>query len=164
MDDAPPRRHPVALARADRRRGAQAVAMHDLAVEQIGDRRKPDVRMRPHVDPLAGMEFRRAEMVEENERPDHAPLGMRKRAAHREMADVDAARYDNKIDGVSRARITRRRIFSGKEAHVFPSSDTAFFFTPSGWLPVGLPAASSVIFSTRASASRSRSSQRRLSA
>ena len=38
------------------------------------------------------------------------------------------------------------------------------YFTSSGSVPVGLPAASSVIFSTRASAWRSSSSQRRLSA
>ena len=38
------------------------------------------------------------------------------------------------------------------------------YFTSSGSVPVGLPAASRVIFSTRASASRSSSSHRRLSA
>lgn len=37
------------------------------------------------------------------------------------------------------------------------------YFTSSGSVPVGLPAASRVIFSTRASACRNNSSQRRLS-
>ena len=31
---------------------ADAVAMHDLAVEQVGDRREADVRVRAHVDGL----------------------------------------------------------------------------------------------------------------
>ncbi len=35
-------------------RGAEAVAMHDLAVEQIGDGGEADMRMRPHVDAVAG--------------------------------------------------------------------------------------------------------------
>ncbi len=35
-------------------RGAETVAMHDLAVEQIGDGGKPDMRVRPNVDALAG--------------------------------------------------------------------------------------------------------------
>ena len=51
---------------------AEAIAMHDLAVEQIGDGGEPDMRMRPHVDAVAGAKHRRPDMVEENERPDHA--------------------------------------------------------------------------------------------
>jgi hypothetical protein len=50
VGDAPPGRHPVDLARADRLFRAHAVAVHDLAREQIGDRRQANMRMRPHVD------------------------------------------------------------------------------------------------------------------
>ena len=53
-------------------RGAEAVAMHDLAVEQVGDGGEPDVRVRPHVDAVAGLEHRSAQVIEEDERPDHA--------------------------------------------------------------------------------------------
>src|SRR5262249_1689600 len=135
---------------------------HDLAFEQISHGCEPDMRMGPHIDALAGMEFRGAEMIEENEWPDHAPPGVRQRPADGEMADIDAARHDDKVDGICRVRIARRRILSGKEAHC-NAPFARCYFTSRGSVPVGLPAASSVIFSTRASASRSSSSQRRLS-
>ena len=79
--------------------------MHDLAVEQEGDGGEPDMGMRPHVDALAGAELGRPEMVEEDERPDQAPLGVRERAAHREMADIDAARHHHEVDGVGGLRV-----------------------------------------------------------
>ena len=47
VDDAAARGHPVDRAGLDRLHGAEAVAVHDLALEQIGNRREPDVRMRP---------------------------------------------------------------------------------------------------------------------
>ena len=62
----------TAIARADCGRGAETVAVHDLAVEEKGHGCETDMRMRPHVDPLSGVEFRRPEMIEENERADHA--------------------------------------------------------------------------------------------
>ena len=56
-------------------------------------RRQADVRMRPHVDAArnARRETHRAEMVEEDERPDHPPLGEGKHAADVESAEVAAA-------------------------------------------------------------------------
>ena len=53
---------------------ADAVAMLDRAVEQIGDGGEVDVRMRPDVHALARRQPRRAEFVDEDERPDHRPL------------------------------------------------------------------------------------------
>ena len=53
-------------------------------VEQIGDRGKPDMRMRAHVEALAAAEFDRAHLVEKNERADHAALRRRQRATHLE--------------------------------------------------------------------------------
>ena len=70
--------------------------MHDLAVEQVADRGKPDMRMGPHVQPLAAAEFGRAEMVEEDEGPDHARAGRGQRAADREaVAEVGGAGDDD---------------------------------------------------------------------
>src|SRR4029078_3023241 len=40
---------PVDVAGTDRLRIAQAVAMEDAALEQVGDGREPDMRMRPHL-------------------------------------------------------------------------------------------------------------------
>ena len=50
--------------------------MHDLAVEQIGHGREPDMRVRPHIHiaRYAGRKIHGAHMVEENERADHPLL------------------------------------------------------------------------------------------
>ena len=55
MHDAAAGGHPVDLAGPDRHGGAEAVAVHDLAVEQVGHGGEPDMRMRPHVDALAAL-------------------------------------------------------------------------------------------------------------
>ena len=89
--------------------------MHDLAGEQIGDGREPDMRMRPHVDALAGAEFRRAHVVEEDERPDHAALRRGQRAADREAAEVAGARDDHALDRVARVRVARAGSLPGKK-------------------------------------------------
>ena len=66
MDDAAPGRHPVHLARVDRLLRAEAVAVHDLAIEQISDGGKADVRMRAHVDAGPGLEHSRSHLVKED--------------------------------------------------------------------------------------------------
>src|ERR1043166_9931953 len=73
MSDAAPGLHPVHVARLDGRERAEAVAVHDLAVEQITHRGEPDVRVRAYVEARARAEPGRAEMIEEEKRPDHAP-------------------------------------------------------------------------------------------
>src|SRR5688572_6066285 len=50
MRDAAAGGHQIHLAGPDRLLGADAVAVHDLAVEEVGERGEPDVRMRAHVD------------------------------------------------------------------------------------------------------------------
>ena len=91
--------------------------MHDLAVEQIGDGGKPDMRMRAHVESVAGAEFRRTEMIEEDERPDHARARRGQRAAHGEVAEVDGARHDHLTDGIALIGIARLGVLAGKETH-----------------------------------------------
>src|ERR1700689_3128526 len=117
MHDAAAGGHPVHRARPDRHRGAKTVAMHDLAVEQVGDGGEPDMRVRPHVDAVAGLEHRRAEMVEEDEWPDHARLPRRQRAMHLEAAEIDGARHDHLLDGVARWRIAEAWVLTGEKAH-----------------------------------------------
>ena len=95
MDDAAAGSHPVHRAGPDRHGGAEAVAVHDLAVEQVGDGGEPDMRVRAHVEAVAGTEFGRAHMIEEDERADHARLRRRQRAAHREVAEIGGARHDH---------------------------------------------------------------------
>src|SRR5436190_21530331 len=100
MRDPAAGRHPVELARPDRLLGTHAVPMHDLAIEQVGDRRQADVRMGPDVDAAryARLEANRPEMIEEDERPHHAPLAERQHASHLESAEVAGACVDDEID------------------------------------------------------------------
>src|SRR5262249_19297683 len=62
---------------------------------QVRDRREPDVRVRAHVHALAGREIDRAEVVEEDERPDHLVRVPRQNAAHHEaVAEIANVRAE----------------------------------------------------------------------
>src|SRR4029077_2026229 len=89
----------------------------DFAVEQVGDGGEPDMRVRPHVDAVAGLEHRRAEMVEKDERADHARAARRQRAMHLEAAEIDRAWHDHLRDSVARLGIAEARVFAGEKAH-----------------------------------------------
>ena len=106
--------------------------MHDLAVEQEGDGGEADMGMRPHVDSLADMELGRPEMIEEDEGSDHASLGVRERAANGEMADIDAARHDHEIDGISGARSPGAGSLPGKKLMPVYSCPPSRIFHASG--------------------------------
>ena len=110
MDDAAAGRHQVQLAGADRQRRAEAVAVHDLAVEQVGDGGKPDVRVRAHVDAGADQELGRSHLVEEDEGADHLPAHRGQRTAHREAAEVAGARHDDLLDGIARVPVAGDRV------------------------------------------------------
>jgi hypothetical protein len=73
MGDARAGRHPIDLARPDRLDEAQAVAVQDFALEQLGQDRQAYMGMGPHIHALAHRKDGQAQLVEENERPDHAP-------------------------------------------------------------------------------------------
>ena len=76
--------------------------MHDLALEQVGDGRQPDMRVRPHVHRArnARGELRRPHVVEEHERPDHATLGEWQYAPDLEAAQVPTTLVDDKLDHI----------------------------------------------------------------
>ena len=76
--------------------------MHDLAVEEVRDGREADVGVRPHGDSLARREDGGAHVIEEHERPDHAPLCCRQHAAHVEFAQAADARLDGQLDRAAR--------------------------------------------------------------
>ena len=96
--------------------------MHDLAVEQIGDGREPDVGMRAHVDTRADQELGRPHLIEEDERSDHLLAGRGQRAAHGEAAEVAGARHDHLLDGIAGARIAGHGVVVGLPAHNRPLS------------------------------------------
>ena len=76
--------------------------MHDLAFEQVRQCRQPDMRMRTHIDAArnAGVEVQRTEVIEEDERTHHPPLGKGKHAADDESAEVAASLFDDEIGHV----------------------------------------------------------------
>ena len=57
------------------------------------------MRVRAHVDAAAGRELDRTELVEEDERADHAARRRRQHALHREaVAEIAGARQDLVLD------------------------------------------------------------------
>jgi len=96
VDDAAPRRHPVDGAGLDPLDHAGRVAVHDGALEEIGERRQADVRMRPDVVVRARLDVDRPEVVEEDERPDRTPRRRREQAAnHQAAAEVARLRRES---------------------------------------------------------------------
>src|SRR5687767_12103561 len=89
--------HPVDLVGLDGLLHADAVAMHDLAGEQVGHRGETDVRVWADVDGFRnpGRESHWADMVEENERADHVPARVRQHASDFEPAQVAAPLVDD---------------------------------------------------------------------
>src|SRR6516165_10463934 len=100
MNDAASGSHPIDGAGPYRHGAAETVAMHDLAVEQIGHRRKPDMRVRPHVDTLTDAKDCWAEMIEADARTDHPRACGGKHAAHLQAAKIDGARQNYMCDRV----------------------------------------------------------------
>src|SRR5207244_4518072 len=97
MRDAVTGDHPVHLPRPDRLFGSQTVAMHDLAFEEVGNRRKTDMRMRAHVHGArdSAWEIDRTDVIEEDEGTNHPPVRMRQHAAHFKTAEVLAPLIDH---------------------------------------------------------------------
>src|SRR5688572_9803289 len=102
MRDAAASGHPVDLERPDRLLEPEAVAMHDLALEQVGHGRQADVRMRPYVDGPgnARRKIHRADSIKEDERSHHPPLRIRKYAPDFKSAEIPAPLFDDEFDHV----------------------------------------------------------------
>jgi len=98
VNDAAPRGHPVDVARNDRLMRTEAVAVHDLAREQVRDGRQVDVRVRADVHALPGRQARRSEVIEEHERPDRAVARRRQQPPHDEPAQIAVARRQDRFD------------------------------------------------------------------
>src|SRR6266702_4759912 len=78
--------------------------------------------MRPHIQALAGREFRRAHVVEEDERADEAPRKRRKKPSHLETADVARPRVDDRGDRGCRRTSRARRLGRRQDAQAGSSS------------------------------------------
>ncbi len=99
--DAASGRHPVHLAGADDLQRAQAVAVRDLAAEQIAHRGQADVRVRTHVGGAVVLrrQRHRAGVVQEHEGADVTALRERQHAPHLEaMTEVGGAGIDHHFE------------------------------------------------------------------
>src|SRR5207237_5051233 len=101
MHNAAPGGHPIDVARADRLHRAEAIAMQDLALEEIRHRGEADVGMRPHVEALARRERHGAHLVEEHEGAHRALARRGQHPAHFEAAaQVARARNEQSLEHV----------------------------------------------------------------
>ncbi|HEX6013795.1 MAG TPA: hypothetical protein VFY87_18760 [Geminicoccaceae bacterium] len=75
--------------------------MDDRAFEQVGHGREADVRVRSHVQALAGEQLHRPELVEEDERAHHLPFRRGQGVVDLEPAQVAGARDDHGLDRVA---------------------------------------------------------------
>src|SRR5262249_36557155 len=87
--------HQVDLAGPNGQCRPEAIAMRDLTIEQVGDGRETDMRMRPDVDPVPREKLCWSHLIEENEWSDHLALRGGKRASDLEIAKVAGARHDD---------------------------------------------------------------------
>jgi hypothetical protein len=100
--------HPVDGARSDGLLRAQAVAVEDLAFEQVRHRRQVDVRVWPHVHAGPGRQPDRPHVVEEDERADHPPRRRREQPPHDQPpAEVTLAGGDLQIHRQRRTVVRR---------------------------------------------------------
>ncbi len=117
MHDSAPGRHPVDLAGTDRLMRAEAVAVDDLALDQIRHRRQADVRMRTHVESLTGRHRLSAHLVEEGERSNHTARRRGKDATDSEATELTGPRIDHVRDRRHSPRPRTRWFDDGPEAH-----------------------------------------------
>jgi hypothetical protein len=127
VDDAAPRGHPVDVAGDDRLVRAQAVAVDDLAREQIRHGRQVDVRVRADVHALSGREARRSEVVEEHERPDGPMARGGQEASDHEPAEIAVSRCEDRFDlGLDRLG-DRRLLWIGGRTPAHGPANIAIF-------------------------------------
>jgi hypothetical protein len=102
MRNAAPGGHEIHRPRDNLERIALTVAVHDAAVEKIGDGRKPDVGMRANVHASAGDELHRSDLIEEDERTNHLTSGVRQRTVHgKTAAQIAHARNNNQVERIT---------------------------------------------------------------
>ena len=118
MNDAASGGHEIHRTRRDLLDVSLAVAMQDLAVEEVGDGRQANVRMRPNIQPLPSDKLNRAEMIEEDKRPHHLTLAVREGPSDLEPTEITNARDDHQFEGVAGSGITEDGVMRWKPAHL----------------------------------------------
>src|SRR5690348_17635287 len=124
MRDAAPCNHPIDLAGPDGLLGTDAVTVHDLAVEQIRDRRKSDMRMRTYVHASRNSRRKayRPHMVEKNKGTDHSPLNGRKDATNVKAAEAACPLINYGFDHGLRSRCCYKKMALERAKGIEPST------------------------------------------
>src|SRR5438309_296889 len=78
------------------------------------------MRVRPHIETMAALEFRRTEVIEEHERTHRAAARMRQCPAHREAVEIDRTRHHHGFEGIAGETIAGGRVLAGEKAHGTP--------------------------------------------
>ena len=123
MDDAASRGHPIDIARPNGVVRSEAVAMDDLAIEEIRHRREADMRVRPDIETMSRSEICGPHMIEEDERPDMTARLCGKHAAHGRAAEIARSGIDHSCDPMSRGA-----------ARAMQSAHRTDGFRKAGWL------------------------------
>src|SRR5258708_14831614 len=136
MRNAATGRHPVHIAGLDFLRRAERVAMHLRPFEEVCDRGKTDMRVRPDVYSFPRCKFDWAEIVEEHERSNHAVSGARQYAADVEsVAEIARSAFDDDHDVMpSFARIVNVGGNSRQQLD-FPTTDEGSLRSATAWPP-----------------------------
>src|SRR3954469_23634472 len=102
MRDPAPGRHPIDLSGLNGLRGSHTVAVHDLALEQVGNGGKTDVWMRAHIRAPrdAGRKSSGSDVIEENKRPHHLVGAERQYAPDLEAAKITAPLINHSLQHV----------------------------------------------------------------
>src|SRR4029450_4051367 len=118
MCDAAPRGHEIHRTGRDLERVSFAVAMHDAPVKQIGNRRKTDMGMGPHVQAMSRTKLRRPHLIEKDEWTNHLPLVTGQSAAHlKAVAQIADSRNDDEFQRITGSLIAEYWISGGQPTH-----------------------------------------------
>lgn len=117
MHDAASGGHPIDVTRPNRLVRSEAVAVNDLAVEEVRHGREADMRMRAHIDPVTRGEFGGPEVIEEHERANAKPHRRRQNTSDGKAAKVVRAGVDNGRDRRGLGASQAHRINRGQYAH-----------------------------------------------
>ena len=118
MHDAPARDHQVDLPRLDHEFVAERIAVQHFTLEQVGNGRQVDVRMRPYIDPLSGWKYGRSHVIEEGPGADHGLPGAGQGAPYQEAAEVMFFGGDHQLNGGAVTRPVLRFVDdAGLNAH-----------------------------------------------
>ena len=111
VGDAATGNHPIDVAGANGLARTEVIAMDDFAIEQIGDRRQINMRMRAYVEALANGELHGAHVVEENERADESTERRGQRATNAKTAEVARSALDHEFDAFAVGLVVMQFVF-----------------------------------------------------